>query len=245
MSDLARRAVQTPTPMPEPTHAGAAPAAADTPARLAQARAGSVDALGELWATCRNYLLLVANSGLGETLQAKIGASDLVQETFCEAQRIFDRFGGSTEAELLAWLVKILENKLGNTVKRYQRTEKRDVGRERRLGVGDASSGLSLQIAGAQDTPGAELARREVQERLDAAIGRLSTEYRQAIQLRVWQELPFEEVGRQMNRSADAARKLVARAIDQLQSLMVTDLDDSTQGTDSSSAAGQGLPRES
>jgi RNA polymerase sigma-70 factor (ECF subfamily) len=48
------------------------------------ARKGSREALGRLLETCRPYLLLVANNELDRDLQAKAGASDLVQETFIE-----------------------------------------------------------------------------------------------------------------------------------------------------------------
>ena len=51
------------------------------------ARGGSREALGEALESCRAYLLLVANRELDDDLQAKGAPSDLVQETFLEAQR--------------------------------------------------------------------------------------------------------------------------------------------------------------
>ena len=45
--------------------------------------------MGELFETCRNYLLLVANISVGDDLRAGVAASDLVQETFLEAGEIF------------------------------------------------------------------------------------------------------------------------------------------------------------
>jgi RNA polymerase sigma-70 factor, ECF subfamily len=59
---------------------------------LPAARAGSREALGQALEICRGYLLRVANQGLDAELRAKGGASDLVQETFLEAQRDFGRF---------------------------------------------------------------------------------------------------------------------------------------------------------
>ena len=52
---------------------------------LAEARTGSRQALGQILESCRNYLLLIAGKELTSDLQAKGGASDLVQETFLEA----------------------------------------------------------------------------------------------------------------------------------------------------------------
>ena len=71
---------------------------------IAQARAGSAEALGQLLVTYQRYLLLVAERELDPDLRAKGSASDLVQETFLEAQRDFARFQGSSRDELRAWL---------------------------------------------------------------------------------------------------------------------------------------------
>jgi RNA polymerase sigma-70 factor (ECF subfamily) len=98
--------------------------------RFDAARAGSRTALGDLLEECRSYLLLIANRELGEGIQAKVGASDLVQETFVEAQKIFERFEGNSSQELRAWLVRILEFKLAQASRRFAGTEKRDVRRE-------------------------------------------------------------------------------------------------------------------
>jgi RNA polymerase sigma-70 factor (ECF subfamily) len=190
---------------------------ADFAARLESARLQSSQAVGALLENCRNYLLLVANSSLGPQLRAKIGASDLVQETFFEAVRLFDRFTGNNEQELLRWLSRILDNKVGNAAKRYAGTAKRNLGRERPLG-GDDRGGS--QRDGAQpavlDPPSADLRANEEAAHLRTATAALSGDYQRVIDLRIVQGLSFEEIGRLMNRTAEASRKLFARAIDQL-----------------------------
>src|SRR4051794_35904655 len=65
-------------------------------ARLAAARAGSNEALGQSLEPFRRYLLEVARQAVGPALRAKGGASDLVQETFLEAQQLFPRFDGKS-----------------------------------------------------------------------------------------------------------------------------------------------------
>ena len=59
---------------------------ADFTPSLAAARAGSREALGRVLESCRGYLLLIAQQELDPALQARGGASDLVQQTFLEAQ---------------------------------------------------------------------------------------------------------------------------------------------------------------
>src|SRR5438105_7704898 len=58
--------------------------APDAARRLAQARAGSREALGQALEACRRYLLRIAEDDLDPALRAKGGASDLVQQTFLE-----------------------------------------------------------------------------------------------------------------------------------------------------------------
>ena len=86
---------------------------------------------------CRLYLLGVANRELSAPLQAKAGASDLVQEAFVEAQRIFSRFHGQSGSELLGWLRGILLNKIAHFHRKYNGTDKRQVSREVSLDSAD------------------------------------------------------------------------------------------------------------
>src|SRR5262245_66692989 len=97
------------------SHTGSEPSRGGSLEQLLQAaRAGSTEALGRVFEGCRHYLLLVANEGLESDLRAKAGASDLVQDTFLEAQQAFIRFQGTSERDLLAWLRQILLYTLGN-----------------------------------------------------------------------------------------------------------------------------------
>jgi RNA polymerase sigma-70 factor, ECF subfamily len=190
---------------------------ADFAARLRSARLQSSEAVGALLENCRNYLLLIANSSLRPDLQAKIGASDVVQETLFEAVRLFDRFTGDNEQELLRWLSRILDNKVGNAVKRYAGTAKRDLGRERPLDGNDRNGSERARAQPAVlDPPSADLRAREESASLRSATAALSGDHQRVIDLRIAQGLSFEEIGRLMNRTAEASRKLFARAIDQL-----------------------------
>ena len=89
-------------------------------ARLEAARSGSGDALGRVLESYRAYLLLVAARELDPKLRAKGGASDLVQETFLEAQRDFGGFHGNSDGELRAWLRQLLLHNVANFARRYR-----------------------------------------------------------------------------------------------------------------------------
>ncbi|MBX3411613.1 MAG: sigma-70 family RNA polymerase sigma factor [Pirellulales bacterium] len=192
--------------------------------RLAIARSGSVAALGEIFESCRNYLLLVANHKLGNDLQAKIGASDVVQETFVQAQKIFHRFEGNENEQLLAWLTQILEHKLAHARRQYTGTQKRNVGREVSLEgeVGAVPSKAGEHIR-RQATPSSIATGKEEQRRLQSALERLPDDMRRAVELRSLERRSFAYVGEQLERSAEAARKLWVRAIYRLRQLLDDD----------------------
>src|ERR1700676_4562408 len=100
---------------------------------LERARSGDTEARGRLLEAYRSYLTLLARVQLGRRLQGKVDPSDLVQEAFLEAHRDFRQFRGQTEAELLAWLRRVLATGLADQVRRYRGTRRRDLRLERQL----------------------------------------------------------------------------------------------------------------
>ncbi len=185
---------------------------------LEAARGGSAEALGRLLEMCRPYLLSVGNQQIDVDLQAKAGASDLVQESFLEAQRDFGGFHGVTEPELLAWLRTILLNNFANLRRHYRETDKREVTREVAL-----ASVPAQELSAAQatiDSPSRQARARERDQELERALQKLAEPSRLVIQWRSYERCSFEEVGRRLGRSAEAARKVWVRAIDELQQFL-------------------------
>ena len=72
------------------------------------------------------------------------------------------------------------------------------------------------QIAAPVPTPSVAAVSAEQAQRLRAAIDRLPDDYRRVLALRYSDGLAFDEVGRRLGRSADAARMLWARAVERL-----------------------------
>ena len=189
---------------------------------LAEARAGSGVALGRLFDACRPFLQLVASQRLSADLQAKLGASDIVQETFLNARNGFGGFRGKTEGELLAWLRHILINELASKNRAFRGTSKRQVSKE--IGQPDALQvNLAEQLPGGDPSPSARAVANENREELQRALAKLSSTDQQVIQWRNYELQSFEEIGKRLGRSAEAARKVWARAIEQMHRLMATD----------------------
>jgi RNA polymerase sigma-70 factor (ECF subfamily) len=190
-------------------------------AALNGAKSGSPGDFARLIEPCRDYLLLVANKELDSDVRAKVAPSDLVQETLVRAQKHLARFEGKTQSELLGWLRQILMNYLLDVTRQFKQAGKRRVDLEvewPRNGPGQVSC----------PAPGPSDVARALEEarHVHAALARLPDEQRQAIELRSFDLLPFDQIGERLNRSADAARKLWSRAIERL-AVELEHLDDS------------------
>src|SRR5262245_5335873 len=182
---------------------------------LAAARTGSGEALGRLLESCRGYLLMVAEGELAAEVKAKEAASDLVQDTFLEAQRDFVQFQGASETELLAWLRRLLLNNVANVTRRY-RTGKRSVEREMALDA-RANHQLHANLPAEADSPSGQAVANEHAAALVKVLERLPADYREVLRLRYEEGRPFEEIAERMGRSANAVRKLFARAVERVQ----------------------------
>ena len=180
------------------------------------ARCGSAEAMGQALESCRAYLLLVANRELDDDLRAKGGPSDLVQETFLEAQRDFAHFGGQTAAELRAWLRQILLHNLANFARAYRATGKRQVTLEVTPVAGGSTLAGLEPATGESSLPERNALAAEEAEALEAALRRLPDDYRRVISCRHQQGLSFADIARRLDRSENATRKLWFRAVERL-----------------------------
>jgi len=182
---------------------------------LVLARAGDASALGQLLELYRGYLGILARLQIGQRLQRKVDASDVVQETFLEAARDFPQFRGTTEAELVSWLRQILATNLVDLVRRYSGTQQRDPRLERELAIelDQSSRLLDGGLADRGSSPSDRADRREQGVLLANALGRLPQNYREVILLCHFQGLSFPDVARRMGRSLDSVKHLWARAL--------------------------------
>jgi RNA polymerase sigma-70 factor (ECF subfamily) len=189
---------------------------------LAQARAGDPAMLGLLLERYRAYLTLLARVEIGRHLRSKVDASDLVQETFLEAHRHFDRFAGVEIGQLTAWLREILSRTLAMQIRRYLGTQARDVRLERQLAdsLDRSSAGLQDGLAASVTSPSEYASRGEQSMLLAGAIERLPVDYRDVIVLRHLEGLTFPEVARRMQRSQDSVEKLWLRGLARLRHLL-------------------------
>jgi RNA polymerase sigma-70 factor (ECF subfamily) len=184
---------------------------------LVQARSGDRDALGRLLAMYQSYLTILVRIQIGRRLRRKADPADLVQETFLQANRYFDRFRGTTEAELIAWLRQILASRLSKLVGRYS-TRARDIRLEQEMGAAldKSSHAMDRALVAPHSSPSQRAARREQAVLLADALDRLPQDYREVIILHHLEGLPFPEVARYTGRTVDSVKNVWTRALAKL-----------------------------
>ena len=131
-------------------------------------------------------------------------ASDLTAETFAQAWLSRDRFRDEHGGSAVPWLLGIARNVLRETIRR-DRVETR--ARER--------LGLPLDLA-AEDAYAAIEERLSPRTALAAALDQLPEHEREALELRVMDELPYDEVAERLTLHPAAARLRVSRALRRL-----------------------------
>jgi RNA polymerase sigma-70 factor, ECF subfamily len=185
---------------------------------LSAARNGDSAALGQLFRCYEKILLRMARRVLPADLAAKGGASDLLQDTYFEAQRDFPKFrGAATNGDLLAWLRRLLRNNFLNFVRTYRRREKRAIRREQPLGSESWMACRSVRDRSAPAPgPGTDAIENESREHCRQAIAKLPDSLKQLIRWRFDERLSFPEIGARLQMSADGARKLLSRTLRKL-----------------------------
>jgi len=187
-----------------------------------EARGGNGAAMGTLLESYSRYLTLLARVQIGRRLQGKVDAADVVQETFLEAHRQFPNFRGGSEAEMTAWLRRILAGQLALHMRRFFGTKARDLNMERELGaqLDESSQAMDDGLAASISTPSQRASRREQAVLLAEALDKLPEDYREVIILRHLEGIPFADVAARMGRSVNSVQKLWVRSLAKLKEAM-------------------------
>lgn len=125
-------------------------------------------------------------------------AEDLTQETFYQAYISLGRFDGS--CELLTWLISIAKNLFF----KYLRSTKND-SMTIDLYITDLEAPLS-------DEPGYRLIREVEIADVRRAIDAMPKKYSEVLVLRIYAELPYEEIARKLGISVNSAKVIFHRA---------------------------------
>jgi RNA polymerase sigma-70 factor (ECF subfamily) len=167
------------------------------------------------------YLRVLARLQVGRHRQGRLDASDLVQQTLLEARQKLHQFRGSSEAELAAWLRRILAHNLADA-ERALRRGKRDVARQRSLeaALGESSARLGAWLRSEESSPSQKAQRNEEAVLLAEALARLPEPQREAVVLRHLEGRSLVEIAERLGRTQAAVVGLLQRGLRNLRELL-------------------------
>lgn len=165
----------------------------------------------------RAYLRLLARLQLSPHLRGRLDPSDLAQQTLVQAYQALGQFRGETDAELAAWLRRILARNLAHALRDHGRA-RRDVGREQSLEQALAASSAMLAAEG--PSPSEQAVFNEQALRLADALTRLPEAQREALVMEHWQGCSLEQIGARLGRSRAAVAGLIKRGVSRLRELL-------------------------
>jgi RNA polymerase sigma-70 factor (ECF subfamily) len=162
----------------------------------------------------RAYLHVLAESQLGRGARAGVDPSDVVQQTLLDAHRGIGQFRGATEAEMAAWLRRLLSCNLADVFRsrsRARRDASRQVSLERALD--ESAARLGTFLVADQSSPSERVERAESDFRLAEALARLPDANRRALTMRYLEGRPIAEIAGELGRTPGAVAGLIKRGL--------------------------------
>jgi RNA polymerase sigma-70 factor (ECF subfamily) len=173
---------------------------------IQRAHNGDAEAVADVLERYRAYLRSIASRHLGNPLARRVDASDLVQQTFLEAQRQLEVLFGCDEPQLRAALRHILRCNLANAIRDHLYAGKRQADREEHF---------KDELAGSNNdpTPSMQVAHRELADRFVEVIGQLPPDQADAVRMRYFEGLSVGDIAAALGRSRTAAAGLIKRGL--------------------------------
>ncbi len=169
----------------------------------------------------RSYLTLLARLQIDDRLQAKFGASDIVQQTLLEACQTPEQFRGRSDGKLAAWLRKILAHNLADAFRAHRRAKRRvDLERSLQQGLEQSSTRLIDILTARQSSPSRKAIREEEALRFAEALARLPEAQCKAIELHHLKGMSLKDLAAQLDRTPEAAAGLLHRGLKKLKELL-------------------------
>src|SRR5271165_1281350 len=187
---------------------------------LERARAGDKEALNELIARHRARLRRMVELRIDRRLQARIDASDVLQEAYVDVVTRLDEYLREPSYPLFLWLRLIVGERLLKLHRHHLGTQMRDAGLEVSLYRGAfpeaSSAALAAQLLGKHTSPTQAAVRAERMIRLQEALNTLDAMDREVLSLRHFEELSRAETAAVLGIEESAAAKRYIRALKRL-----------------------------
>jgi len=178
---------------------------------IAAAQAGDRDALNQLLDRHKDWLRLIAAGKLRRDVRARVGDSDLVNETLLSAFKGFAKFKGNKTVEFQVWLKRIFDRNLHDTIRFHVDAVRRSVDMEH-THLADEP----LDFSDDDISPSEAVLLGEDAMLLAEALESLPEDQRIAVRMRHLEELSLDEIEQQLGRSREACAGLIKRGVEAL-----------------------------
>lgn len=155
---------------------------------------------------------------LDPRLARRVDPSDVVQETFIEVQRRLPRYLRERPLPLYPWLRQVAAERLAELADRHIHARKRSVRREVwSLGASDESvAQLARHLAHSGTSPSRHAVRKECQEQIRDALGRLADGDREILLMKFVEQLSTKDTAAILGISPEAVGMRRLRALKRL-----------------------------
>lgn len=182
-----------------------------------------LEALAELFMAYRKRLRLIVELRLDQRLRRRVDPSDVLQETYLEAQRRLPAYLESRPMPLFMWLRQLAAQRLHYArdfhLKAKARSVRREVPLELNPGPEPSTLVMARVLVGPGSTPSSAARREERRKRVREALERLDPPDREILALRQFERLTNEEAAALLGLEKEAARKRHYRALQRLKDL--------------------------
>ena len=192
--------------------------------RLERLRSGRQPALGEVFAAHRDRLRRMVELRMDWRLQARVDASDVVQEAFLDASKRLDGYLREPKVPIFLWLRLIVGERLTNLHRHHLGTRMRDASCEISLDRGAlpaaSSAALASMLLGRLTSPTQAAVRAERLIRLQEALNTMDASDREILALRHFELLSRVEAAQVLGISEDTGSKRYLRALKRLKRIL-------------------------
>jgi RNA polymerase sigma-70 factor, ECF subfamily len=197
---------------------------ADTVGLLERARSGDKQALNEIFTRHRERLRRMVDMRLDRRLQARVDASDVLQDGYVDVVTRLEEYLSAPHLPLFLWLRLVVGERLMKVHRHHLGTQMRDAGREVSLYRGAlpaaSSAALAAQLLGKHTSPSQAAVRAERLLRLQEALNTLDPLDREILALRHFEELTAAEAAQALDIKEEAAAKRYIRALKRLKAIL-------------------------
>ncbi len=185
---------------------------------LERHRAGDRQAFNDLFARHRDYLHLVVQLRMSADVQARMDASDVIQESHLEALRRLDDYLIRRPMPFKLWLRHTAHECLIRMRRRHVDVQARSVNRE--VPLPEQSSVLLAAKALASASPSQLVMKEELADHVRQALAELSEMDQEILLIRNYEGLSIDESAQVLGIERDAARKRHTRALLRLRNVL-------------------------